>query len=85
MRYVGHSERQDDQWFELGVSLEDIATGLKATVTYQVLRSGGALRSWVRMTNGGPSPLTLESVTSFLGGDLPGPGGVLDDAYLLWA
>ena len=85
MRYVGHSERQDDQWFELGVSLEDIATGLKATVTYQVLRSGGALRSWVRMTNGGPSPLTLESVTSFLGGDLPGPGGVLDDADLLWA
>jgi alpha-galactosidase len=37
------------------------------------------------MTNGGPSPLTLESVTSFLGGDLPGPGGVLDDADLLWA
>jgi alpha-galactosidase len=85
MRYVGHTEREDDQWFELAVSLEDSSTGLQATATYQVLRAGGALRSRVRMTNGGPSPLTLESVTSFLGGDLAGPGGLLGDTDLLWA
>ena len=76
MRYVGHTEREGAQWFELEVSLEDTCTGLQATVTYQVLLGGGALRSRVRMTNGGASPLTLESVTSFLGGDLAGPGGV---------
>jgi len=85
MRYIGHTQRDDDQWSELGVSLEDTSTGLHATVTYQVLRSTGALRSQVRMTNGGQLPLTLESVTSFLGGDVSGPGGVLDEADLLWA
>jgi alpha-galactosidase len=85
MRYVSHTEREDERWSELAVSLEDTSTGLQASVTYQILRAGGALRSRVKMTNGGPSPLTLESVTSFLGGDLAGPGGVLDDADLLWA
>ena len=85
MRYVGHTEREDEQWFELAVSLADTSTELRATVTYQVLRDGGALRSSVRVTNGGTSPLTLESVTSFLGDDLAGPGGVLDDVELLWA
>ncbi len=85
MRYAGHTEREGAQWFELEVSLEDTFTGLGASVSYQVLLGGGALRSRVRMTNGGTSPLTLESVTSFLGGDLAGPGGSLDDAELLWA
>jgi alpha-galactosidase len=85
MRYVGHTEREDGKWCELAVSLEDAPSGLQATATYQILRAGGALRSRVRVTNGGTSPLTLESVTSFLGGDLPGPGGALDDVELLWA
>ncbi|HUC15236.1 MAG TPA: glycoside hydrolase family 36 protein, partial [Acidimicrobiales bacterium] len=85
MRFVGHTEREGAQWFELGVSLEDTRTGLRATVTYQVLVGGGALRSRVSMTNGGASPLSLESVTSFLGGDLAGRGGVLEDAELRWA
>src|SRR5579863_688982 len=85
MLYAGHTERKGAQWFELEVSLEDTCTGLQASITYQVLLGGGALRSRVRMTNGGPSPLTLESVTSFLGGDLAGPGGSLDDAELRWA
>jgi alpha-galactosidase len=85
MRYVSHTEREGAQWFELEVSLEDTCTGLRASVSYQVLLGGGALCSRVRMTNGGASPLTLESVTSFLGGDLAGPGGSLDDAELLWA
>ena len=76
MRYAGHTEREGAQWFELEVSLEDTYTGLQANVTYQVLLGGGALRSMVRMTNGGASPLTLESVTSFLCGDLAGPGGL---------
>ena len=67
------------------VSLQDNSTGLQASVTYRVLRSSGALCSRVKMTNGGHLPLTLESVTSFLGGEVAGPGGVLDDADLLWA
>ena len=28
MRYVGHTEQDDDQWFELEVALEDPCTGL---------------------------------------------------------
>ncbi|HYA44260.1 MAG TPA: alpha-galactosidase, partial [Acidimicrobiales bacterium] len=85
MRYVDHGEFEDNRWHELRVVLEDPETRLAATVTYRVLKSGGALRSWTKLTNGGVSPLTLESVTSFLGSGLAGPGGALDDVDLLWA
>ena len=84
MRYVGHSEHEDATWHELAVALEDQVTGLTATVTYQVLLAGGVVRGR-RLTNNGASPLTLESVTSFLGGGLAGPGGALEDVELLWA
>ena len=45
MRYAGHTEREGAQWFELEVSLEDTFTGLRASVTYEVLLGAGALRS----------------------------------------
>jgi alpha-galactosidase len=84
MRYVGHSEHEEARWQELAVDLEDPGTGLVATVLYRILRDGGVLRSWARLTNRGEVALTLESVTSFLGGGLAGPGGALEDVDLLW-
>ena len=62
-------------------------SGLGATVFYQVLTGHGALRSWVCLANRGAQPVTVESVTSFLAGGLPGgPGGKsVDDLDVLWA
>lgn len=85
MCYVGHEERDEGPWHELQVTLEDAATGLAAIVHYQFLRDGGVVRSRTTLSNGGSVPVTVESVTSFLGGGLAGPGGDLDDVDLLWA
>jgi len=59
--------------------------GLVAEVTYRTLEGNGVLRSQVRLTNAGQSTVTVESVTSFLGSGLAGPGGELGDVDLLWA
>ena len=87
LRYLTHEECADSEWRLLRIELEDRATGLRATVFYQVLGGHGAVRSWVRLTNGGSRPLTVESVTSFLAGGLPGPsaGTSLADLDVLWA
>src|SRR5579863_6729362 len=76
-RYAGHDAGRHDgsPWRELRVDLDDPVTGLRAEVFYQVLtggagNAGGALRSWVRLENRGGQPVTVESVTSFLGGGL---------------
>ena len=61
------------------------STGLRGEVVYRVLEGRGVLRSRVRLTNGGTAPVTVESVTSFLGSGLSGPGGDLGDVDLLWA
>ncbi len=85
MRYVDCTEKDGGVWHEVRVALIDPDTGLAATVVYNILRGGGVLRSWAILTNRGASPLTVESVTSFLGGGLAGPGGALEDATLYWA
>lgn len=85
MRYVGHEDRDKGPWHELAMTVEDGTTGLLANVNYEFLRDGGAVRSRTRLTNNGTAPITVESVTSFLGGGLAGPGGNLDDVDLLWA
>jgi Glycosyl hydrolase family 36 N-terminal domain len=72
-------------WHELEVHLEDLVTGLQANVIYRVLEGSNVLRSRVRLTNGGPLPVTVESVTSLLGSGLAGPRGALSDVDLLWA
>jgi len=74
-RYVGH-DRTDlpGGWRELRVDLADPVTGLRAEVFYRVLAGQGALRCWVRLTNAGPAPVTVESVTSFLCGGLSSAG-----------
>ena len=83
-RYVGH-ERADRAggWRELRVDLADPVSGLRAEVFYRLLAGRGALRGWVRLTNAGPGPVTVESVTSFLCGglssgsaDRAAPGGI---------
>lgn len=75
LRYVSHDEQMDSNWHELEVHLEDPVTRLVASIKYRVLEGSGALRSQVRLTNHGPLPVTVESVTSFLGSGLAGPGG----------
>ena len=61
------------------------ALGSQPPLIYQVLVGQGVLRSTVRLVNTGASAVTVESVTSFLGGGLAGPGGDLEDVELLWA
>lgn len=85
MRYRGCRQADHGPWHDMVVELEDPVTGLTASVTYQVLRDGGVVRSWVRAANTGSAPVTVESVTSFLGGGLAGPGGSLDDVEVWWA
>jgi alpha-galactosidase len=85
LRYVSHDERMDANWHELEVHLEDLVTGLEANVIYRVLEGSSVLRSRVRLTNRGSLPVTLESVTSFLGSGLAGPRGALSDVDLWWA
>ena len=96
-RYVGH-DRADlpGGWREVRVDLADPVSGLRAEVFYRVLGGRGALRCWVRLTNAGAEPVTVESVTSFLCGGLSSApvaasGAAmaapddLDDLDLLWA
>ncbi len=85
LRYVGHEERVNDLWRELQIDLEDSSTGLKAEVVYRALKGRGVLRSQVRLTNDGATPVTIQSVTSFLGSGLAGPEGRLADVDLMWA
>jgi alpha-galactosidase len=85
MRYVSHDEDEDAIWHRLLFAVEDAETGLAATASYRFLRGAGVVQSRVRLTNGGPLPLAVESVTSFLCGGLAGPGGELEDVELLWA
>ena len=75
-------------WRELRVDLDDPLTGLHAEVFFRVLTGQGGLRSWVRLTNRGARPVTVESVTSFLCGGLSGTGDGPDDLAdlsVMWA
>jgi alpha-galactosidase len=74
-RYAGYSEGHHEgstgsSWHELRVDLVDPVTGLRAEVFYRILIDQGALRSWVRLSNHGREPVTVDSVTSFLCGGL---------------
>lgn len=85
MCYAGHTEHDDGDWHELRVMLEDPGSGLVAETVYRALVGTGVLQSRVRIANRGTSPLTVESVTSFLGGGLAGPSGPVEDVEVLWA
>jgi alpha-galactosidase len=78
--YVDHEECQDGEWRLLRVVLTDPVTALRAEVEYRTMPGQGTVRSWVRLTNGGGRPLTVESVTSLLVGAIPG----LSELDLLW-
>jgi alpha-galactosidase len=80
--YKGHVEHAGPGgWHETRVDLADSVTGLAAEVFYRILAGQGTLRSWVRLSNRSQDPVTVESVTSFLCGALPGAG----DLDVLWA
>jgi alpha-galactosidase len=88
LRYRGHEDRAEaGGWHELRVDLADPVTGLAAEVFYRILAGSGAMRSWVRLSNLGADPVTVESVTSFLCGLAGGPAGPEDLGGLdiLWA
>ncbi len=88
LRYRGHEDRAEaGGWHELRVDLADPVTGLAAEVFYRILAGSGAMRSWVRLSNLGADPVTVESVTSFLCGLVGGPAGPEDLGGLdiLWA
>jgi alpha-galactosidase len=101
MRYAGHERSRLGEagpvstadpvstagsWLQLRVDLADPVTGLKAEVFYRILEGCGAFRSWVRLSNQGPAPVTVESVTSFLCGGLAGGIGPDDlcELDVLW-
>jgi alpha-galactosidase len=84
LRYLDHAERIDGPWRELLVRLEDPETGLTAHVVYRLLGARCVFRSHVLLTNGGSVPVTIESVTSFLGSGLAGPQGSLDDVDIMF-
>lgn len=94
MRYAGHEgqepghggQRDGDGWHQLRVDLHDPVTDLGAEVYFRFLKGGGSVRSWVRLTNRGLAPVTVESVTSFLCGGLGSGDGLdrLGDLDLLW-
>ena len=75
-----------DGWHQLRIDLADPVTGREAAAYFRFLKGQGSVRSWVRLTNRGPAPVTVESVTSFLCGGLASDGGVdnLSDLDLLW-
>ena len=98
LRYDGHEHSTgsggpgsgDTVWRQLRVDLADQVTGLRAQVFYRMLGETGVLRSWVVLANRGPAAVTVESVTSFLCGGLPGNDELTSDDELtsldvLWA
>jgi len=85
MRYVSHDLQEEGPWSLLQIALQDPVTGLAAIVSYRRLTDVGVLRSSVTLQNAGDSPVTIESVSSFLGSGLAGPGGDLRDVDILWA
>ncbi|HEX3963567.1 MAG TPA: alpha-galactosidase [Trebonia sp.] len=82
LRYDGHEHSEVYEgtapWRQLQVNLADVVTGLKVQVFYRIPADTGVLRSWVVLANRGPAALTVESVTSFLCGGLPGGAGADD-------
>ena len=85
MRYLRHTATDDRPWSVLEILLQDPLTRLTATVTYRRLVDVGVVRSSVTLSNEGPAPLTIESVTSLFVGGLAGPGGDLRDLEIMWA
>ncbi len=96
MRYLGHERSRVAEattagtagsWLLLRVDLADPETGLRAEVFYRILEGSGTFQSWVRLTNQGTAPVTVESVTSFLCGGLGGGLGPddLGELDVLWS
>jgi len=81
LRYRGHAEHGGPGgWHEIRVDLA-APGGLTAEVCYRILAGQGTLRSWVRLSNRGQEPVTVESVTSLLCGAV----GAVGDLDVLWA
>ncbi len=85
MRYVSHEQRCDAPWNILGVLLQDPVSGLSARANYSFLTDVGVARSSVTVRNTGAAPVTIDSVSSFLGSCLAGAGGDLADVDIFWA
>ncbi|MDX3748916.1 glycoside hydrolase family 36 protein [Streptomyces sp. AK08-02] len=73
LRHRSHTVRDADGWTYLTVELHDPDTGLTAFVELSSPVGLPALRSRVRLRNGGEGPLVVQSVSSLLLGALPSP------------
>ena len=84
LRYRDHQQPAGGSSARFQVGLEDPVTGLRVGVFYQVLPATGC---WVLgpPVQCGSRPVTIEPVTSFLAGGLPGPPGgtTLDELDVL--
>jgi alpha-galactosidase len=80
LRYAGHEHTDGADhgraWRQVRVDLADPDRGLRAEVSYRMPAGTGTVRSWVRLVNAGPAPLTVTSVTSFLCGATGDPAGL---------
>ncbi|MGH2863151.1 MAG: alpha-galactosidase [Solirubrobacteraceae bacterium] len=85
LRYAGHEQHCDGAWSVLQISLQDPLSGLGARAKYAFLTDAGVVRSSVTVRNAGDAPLTIDSVSSFLGSCLAGPDGELADVDIFWA
>ena len=75
MRYVSHySGKTENDIKTLSVRMEDRTAGLQADVTYQLPSNQTMFRTFATVTNIGNHPISLESVTSWVGlfGSTPG-------------
>lgn len=90
LTYRGHETVYEDGRERTVIRLTDPVTGLAADVTLEAgageARTGaGFLRTWVRLTNEGDTPVRLESVTTLTLGGITDADGSLDGLTLHWA
>lgn len=69
MRYISRECRDDENDIKsLCIVMENKKAGIRAEVTYELPDDVAMFRTWVTITNIKEAPLSLESVTSFVGG-----------------
>ncbi|WP_239158145.1 glycoside hydrolase family 36 protein [Streptomyces sp. SID13726] len=85
LAYLGHETTADEQRQRTTIRLGDPVTGLAADITLTAFPGTGVLRSQVRLTNEGDTPLRVENVSSLAFGGIVDSEGSLDGLTLHWA
>ncbi|MEN3310484.1 MAG: alpha-galactosidase [Micromonosporaceae bacterium] len=82
LRHVDSERSRDGRWHLLRVLLRDSETDLGVEVFLRSMDGIGAVQTWVRVTNHGPTPVMLLAVTSYAAGL---SGHRVDDLDVVWA